>query len=432
MANTNWMIMARSSLTAIPLALVCLNLQAQDNEAAWKRTVQSVIPSVVTLRVSKVRSFDTETNALLDGTGFVVDAERGIMLTNRHVVSTGPVRVEAVFSNQEEIEVERIYADPVHDFGFLRYDPDDLRAARPSAIPLSPEAAEVGKSIRVVGNDAGNRISILDGTIARLDHTAPTYGDGSYNDFNTFYLQAASGTSGGSSGSPVIDLEGRAVALNASARTKAATSYFLPLDRVRHALELIRAGEAVPRGSLLTTFEQMPFAELRRLGLTEGSEASARSAAPERSGLLVVRSTVRESPASAELRPGDILLRIEGVALPDFVQLEEVLDAFVGWTVDLAVERQGVFWSFPLRSLICITSRRRNTSPWARRSCIRFRISRREISMFRSMPYTSPTMAICWAWPKLRLPPSCVKSMDARFTIWTIWRKRWRGCVTEI
>ena len=335
------MMAKRLSFTAILLALACQNLWAQDNEAAWKRTVQSVIPSVVTLQVSKVRSFDTETNALLDGTGFVVDAERGIILTNRHVVSTGPVRAKAVFSNQEEVKVHRIYADPVHDFGFLRYDPGELRAARPSSLPLDPEAAEVGRAIRVVGNDAGNRIAILHGTIARLDHAAPKYGGGGYNDFNTFYLQASSGTSGGSSGSPVIDIEGRAVALNAGAGKKAATSYFLPLDRVRRALELIQRGEAVSRGGLLATFEQLPYPQLRRLGITEDTEAAARSVDPVRPGLLVVRSTVRESVASEQLRPGDILLRIDGVAFPDFVQLEGVLDAFVDRTVDLAVERNG-------------------------------------------------------------------------------------------
>jgi len=329
----------RAAATAV-IALFCAQTAAAEGND-WSETLERIATGVVSLDVDVTRAFDTDRNQSSQATGFVVDAEQGLILTNRHVVTPGPVRARALFLNQEEVPLVPVYRDPVHDFGFFRYDPAALRFIEPAELELAPQGAQVGVDVRIVGNDAGEQLSILSGTIARLNRRAPDYGFGNYNDFNTFYIQAASGSSGGSSGSPVIDVAGRVVALNAGASASAASSFFLPLDRIKRALDLISAGEPVTRGTLQTRFVQVSYDELRRLGLQAVSESRYRELFPDTVGLLVVSDVLPEGVGDGRLRAGDILLALDDEPVADFGALGAALDAAVGGSIELLLERNG-------------------------------------------------------------------------------------------
>jgi len=314
---------------------------AQDGNALWADVVARTAPQVVSLQISYVRDFVEANQGVSSATGFVVDAERGIILTNRHVVGSGPISMTATFQNLERVDVVPLYRDPVHDFGFLRYNPDDLKRNSPKSLSLSPSAAKVGTDIRVIGSDGGEQLSILAGTIARVDRRAPNYGRYGHNDFNTFYLQAASSTSGGSSGSPVLNQKGEVIALNAAANSSTASSFFLPLDRIVYALEKLQAEEPVARGTVQTVFEQRPYRLVSRLGLDEKTITDMQERFPASNGMLLVRQVLPGGVAAGVLEEGDVLLAVNSEPLSDFVKLAELLDGSVGEVLSFDVVRRG-------------------------------------------------------------------------------------------
>jgi S1-C subfamily serine protease len=131
------------------------------------------------------------------------------------------------------------------------------------------------------------------------------------------------------------------VALNAGANNSAASSFFLPLDRIERALRELQNESVVTRGTLQTTFRNEPYDELRRLGLTDESERLARETNPKQTGMLTVEQVIPGSAASKVLAPGDILIRINGELITRFVPLEALLDSNVGENIEIQVERGG-------------------------------------------------------------------------------------------
>ncbi len=121
---------ATGAAAALGACLLLLRARRAANAPAvdpWKATLEAVLPAIVVIRMNYVKSFDGDAACASTATGFVVDAARGIVLSNRHVVGTGPMRAECTFNNKEEVTLIPIYRDPIHDFGFFKFDPSQVR-----------------------------------------------------------------------------------------------------------------------------------------------------------------------------------------------------------------------------------------------------------------------------------------------------------------
>lgn len=108
----------------------------------WQATIENVVRNVVSIRFCQTCSFDTDPALNSEATGFVVDAERGYILTNRHVVGAGPFWGYCIFDNHEEVDAYPVYRDPVHDFGILKFDPKAIKYMPVKALTLRPDLAK--------------------------------------------------------------------------------------------------------------------------------------------------------------------------------------------------------------------------------------------------------------------------------------------------
>lgn len=76
--------------------------------------------------------------------------------------------------------------------------------------------------------------------------------------------------------------------MNCGSRAETAAAFYLPLSKIVRALDLLRRGERVSRGTIQTVLKHTAFDEARRLGLSENTEAALRKEFPEETGVLVV------------------------------------------------------------------------------------------------------------------------------------------------
>ncbi len=265
------------------------------------------------------------------GSGVVIDAGRGLVLTNAHVVDS----VDSVFvtlADGRQLDGSVVGSDPVTDLAVVRV------SGRPG-VPAAPlgdsEALEVGDWAIALGSPYGLQRTVTLGIVSGLHRDINSLG---FADKRLDLIQTDAAINPGNSGGPLINAEGEVIGINTLVRSGpgAGLGFAIPVNLAKRvAAQLADGGQVVH-----------PYLGLQLVPLTarvardNNRDPGALLQLPERDGALVQR-VIPESPADkAGLRRGDLVVRIaqQRVSTPSAL-LQQVEKAQVGQPLPLTVVR---------------------------------------------------------------------------------------------
>jgi Do/DeqQ family serine protease len=232
------------------------------------------------------------------GSGVIVDAAQGYVLTNHHVVADAELIVVNL-ADRRELTAELIGSDEATDVALLKIDADRLTALQIG----DSERLEVGDFVVAVGNSFGLGQTVTSGIVSALGRTG--LGIEGYEDF----IQTDAAINPGNSGGALVDLDGRLVGINSAILSAAGGN--------------LGVGFAVPSNMALAVMTQLlEYGDIRRgrLGVmvqdVTPDLAAALALSVDRGA--VVSDVENDSAAAlAGIRTGDVITAVDGVPIDD-------------------------------------------------------------------------------------------------------------------
>jgi len=173
------------------------------------------------------------------GTGFLFDRKRGWILTNAHVSSRSPARLEVAFKDGEDIPAKRIFVDHYLDMAILQVDPEKLPSGVKEAQLDCDQFPAVGTSVAIFGNPSVFRFVASRGIVSGTSWLGQRE-----------HVQSDATINSGNSGGPLINLEtGKVVGLASESyrdtNDEHSTSVALsePMPPICKAINLLRSGK---------------------------------------------------------------------------------------------------------------------------------------------------------------------------------------------
>ncbi|MBN8214066.1 MAG: Do family serine endopeptidase [Xanthomonadales bacterium] len=260
------------------------------------------------------------------GSGVIVDAERGLILTNHHVIE-GADDVSITLSDGRTLKAEFVGSDPDTDVALMK-----IPAQKLTAIALASSGhLQVGDFVVAVGNPFGVGQTVTSGIVSAVDRTGlPGLG------FQNF-IQTDASINPGNSGGALVNLRGELVGVNTASFNPRGSmagniglGFAIPIDLARNVMAQLLDGGAVRRGALGIDTQDVDARIAQGLGLDEAR------------GAVVTRVYPGSAAATAGLKIGDVIVAANGQRVDDSASLRNFQGLQpVNAKVALDVRREG-------------------------------------------------------------------------------------------
>ena len=257
------------------------------------------------------------------GSGVIVDAARGLVITNHHVVKDAQ-EIAVVLKDRRVFKAQLVGSDPGTDVALLRIPAENLTAIRLG----DSDAANVGDFVVAIGNPFGIGQTVTSGIVSALGRGG--LGIEGYEEF----IQTDASINPGNSGGALVNLRGELIGINTAilgpTGGNVGIGFAIPTNMVRTVTEqILRFGE-VRRGRLGVETQDLTPETAKQLGvsITEGA--------------VVLRVEKGSAAEKAGLRPKDVVIAVSERPIRASGELRNRVGLTpIGEEVDMTVLREG-------------------------------------------------------------------------------------------